>query len=136
MSRLKTFVAVALVLAMVGPAAAGFFDALAGAIAWTAELAVLLAEKKPRLKEIYLAHFGPSGPTGVLHPSLTVAGDGTVTAAVIEEDEIGDAAFAEDVRQELLTWKMPKSTWDMTLGFDLEFDPSRDLYGADVEVEK
>jgi len=129
-------VAAALVLAVAAPAAAGLLDALTGALSWTVELAVLLAEKKPRLKEIYLSHFGPGGPAGTVHPNLTVEADGTVTAAEIEEDDFGNAAFAAALREELLTWKMPQATCGMQVGFDLEFDPARDLYGADVQVEK
>jgi hypothetical protein len=59
-----------------------------------------------------------------------------VTAVEIESDTIGDAAFAEAIREEVLTWEMPGSTWNMELGFDLEFDPARDLYGVDVEIEE
>jgi hypothetical protein len=136
MRRYRLIVAVALVLAVAAPAAAGLLDALTGALAWTVELAVILAEKKPRLKEIYLSHFGAAGPAGTVHPNLTVAEDGTVLAAEIERDDFGNAAFAEAIRQELLTWTMPQATWGMEVGFDLEFDPSRDLYGADVQVEK
>jgi hypothetical protein len=88
------------------------------------------------LKEIYLAHFGAGGPAGVLHPNLTISPEGDVSAVVIEEDSIGDAAFAEAVRKEILSWDMPETTWNMTLGFDLEFDPARDLYGVDAEIEE
>jgi len=125
-----------LIAAVVAPAAAGLLDALTGALSWTVELAVLLAKKQPRLKEIYLSHFGADGPAGTLHPNLTIASDGAVTAVEIESDTIGDPAFAEAIREEILTWDMPDSTWDMELGFDLEFDPARDLYGVDAEVEE
>jgi hypothetical protein len=53
----------------------------------------------------------------------------------LEEDTLGDAAFAEAVRAEIRTWQMPKTTWNMQLGFDLEFDPARGLYGVDAKVE-
>ena len=125
-----------MIAAVVAPAAAGLLDALTGALSWTVELAVLLAKKQPRLKEVYLSHFGADGPAGTLHPNLTIAADGTVTAVEIESDAIGDPAFAEAIREEILTWDMPDSTWDMGLGFDLEFDPARDLYGVDAEVEE
>ena len=125
-----------MIAAVVAPAAAGLLDALTGALSWTVELAVLLAKKQPRLKEVYLSHFGADGPAGTLHPNLTIAADGTVTAVEIESDAIGDPAFAEAIREEILTWDMPDSTWDMELGFDLEFDPARDLYGVDAEVEE
>ena len=127
---------VLLIAAVVAPAAAGFWDALTGALSWTVELAVLLAQKQPRLKEIYLSHFGADGPAGPLHPNLTVGADGVVTAVEIESDTIGNPAFAEAIREEVLTWDMPGSTWDMKLGFDLEFDPARDLYGVDAKVEE
>jgi len=136
MVRARTFLTVLLIAAVVAPAAAGLLDALTGALSWTVELAVLLAKKQPRLKEIYLSHFGADGPAGALHPNLTIASDGAVTAVEIESDTIGDPAFAEAIREEILTWDMPDSTWDMELGFDLEFDPARDLYGVDAEVEE
>ncbi len=136
MAKVRTFLTVLLIAAVVAPAAAGFLDALTGALSWTVELAVLLAQKQPRLKQIYLSHFGADGPAGTLHPNLTIAGDGAVTAVEIESDTIGDAAFAGAIREEILTWKMPSSTWDMELGFDLEFDPARDLYGVDAEIEE
>ncbi len=136
MARARVLLTVLLLAAVVAPAAAGFWDALTGALSWTVELAVLLAQKQPRLKEIYLSHFGADGPAGTLHPNLTIAADGTVTAVEIESDTIGDPAFAEAIREEVLTWDMPSSTWDMTLGFDLEFDPARDLYGVDAKVEE
>ena len=136
MARARVFITALLIAAVVAPAAAGFFDALAGALSWTVELAVLLAQKQPRLKEIYLSHFGADGPVGTLHPNLTIGADGVVSAVDIESDTIGDAAFAAAIREEILTWKMPSSTWDMTLGFDLEFDPARDLYGVDAKVEE
>ncbi len=127
----------ALVAAFCAAAAAhaGFFDALAGALTWTAELAVLLAAKEPRLKELYLARYGPDGPAGTVHPTLTINADGAVTAVAIEKNSFGDDAFGADLAEEIHTWRMPETTWNMTLGFDLEFDPRRDLYGADVEVE-
>jgi hypothetical protein len=136
MYRLRAYIAVLVVAAMAVPAAAGLLDAFTGALTWTVELAVLLAQKQPRLKELYISHFGSSGPTGVLHPNLTVSPGGDVSAVVIEEDSIGDAAFAEAVRKEILTWDMPETTWNMELGFDLEFDPARDLYGVDAEIEE
>lgn len=136
MAKARVFLTVLLIAAVVAPAVAGLLDALTGALSWTVELAVLLAQKQPRLKQLYLSHFGADGPAGTLHPNLTVAGDGAVTAVVIESDTIGDAAFAEAIRKEVLTWKMPGSTWDMELGFDLEFDPARDLYGVDAEIEE
>lgn len=135
MYKLRTCIAVLVVAAMAAPAAAGLLDAFTGALTWTVELAVLLAQKQPRLKEIYLSHFGANGPAGVLHPNLTVSPSGDVSAVAIEEDSIGDAAFAEAIRKEVLTWDMPETTWNMTLGFDLEFDPARDLYGVDAKVE-
>jgi hypothetical protein len=135
-AKARVFLTVLLIAAVVAPAVAGLLDALTGALSWTVELAVLLAQKQPRLKQLYLSHFGADGPAGTLHPNLTVAGDGAVTAVVIESDTIGDAAFAEAIRKEVLTWKMPGSTWDMELGFDLEFDPARDLYGVDAEIEE
>jgi len=135
MNRLRAFIAVIVVVAVAAPAAAGLLDAFTGALTWTVELAVLLAQKQPRLKELYLSHFGSSGPAGVIHPNLTVAADGTVTAVEIEEDSIGDAAFAEAVRAEIRTWKMPDTTWNMELGFDLEFDPAQGLYGVDAKTE-
>ena len=136
MAGARVLLTVLLIAAVVAPAAAGFWDALTGALSWTVELAVLLAQKQPRLKEIYLSHFGADGPVGTLHPNLTIAADGTVTAVEIESDTIGDPAFAEAIREEVLTWDMPGSTWDMELGFDLEFDPARDLYGVDAKVEE
>jgi hypothetical protein len=136
MAKAKILLTALLIAAVVAPAAAGLLDALTGALSWTVELAVLLAQKQPRLKQIYLSHFGASGPAGTLHPNLTVAADGTVTAVEIESDTIGDAAFAEAIRKEVLTWEMPSSTWNMELGFDLEFDPARDLYGVDAEIEE
>lgn len=136
MYRLRAHIAVLVVAAMAAPAAAGLLDAFTGALTWTVELAVLLAQKQPRLKELYLSHFGSSGPAGVIHPNLTVAADGTVTAVEVEEDTVGDAAFAEAVRAEILTWKMPETTWNMKLGFDLEFDPARGLYGVDAKIEE
>jgi hypothetical protein len=123
------------VAALAAPAAAGLLDAFTGALTWTVELAALLAQKQPRLKELYLAHFGSSGPAGTLHPKLTVSPEGEVTAVELEEDTFGDAAFAESIRAEIRTWKMPQTTWNMQLGFDLEFDPARDLYGVDAKVE-
>lgn len=136
MVKARMFLTALLIAAVVAPAAAGLLDALTGVLSWTVELAVLLAQKQPRLKQIYLSHFGADGPAGTLHPNLTIAADGTVTAVEIESDTIGDAAFAEAVRKEVLTWEMPSSTWNMELGFDLEFDPARDLYGVDVEIEE
>ena len=136
MYRLRAYIALLLVAALAAPAAAGLLDAFTGALVWTVELAVLLAQKQPRLKELYLSHFGAGGPAGVLHPNLTVSPSGDVSAVVIEEDTVGDAAFAEAVRAEILTWKMPETTWNMKLGFDLEFDPARDLYGVDAKVEE
>lgn len=136
MAKARVFITALLIAAVVAPAAAGLFDALAGALSWTVELAVLLAQKQPRLKEIYLSHFGAGGPVGVLHPNLTIGAGGAVTAVDIESDTIGDPAFAAAISEEILTWQMPNSTWDMTLGFDLEFDPSRDLYGVDAEIEE
>lgn len=136
MTKARAFLTVLLIAAVVAPAVAGFLDALTGALSWTVELAVLLAKKQPRMKEIYLSHFGPDGPAGTLHPSLTVGTDGVVAAVEIESDTIGDPAFAKAIREEILTWTMPSSTWDMELGFDLEFDPARDLYGVDAEVEE
>jgi hypothetical protein len=135
MRNLRKYVAVFVLAVIAAPAAAGLLDALTGALSWTVELAVLLAQKEPRLKRIYLSHFGADGPVGMLHPNLSVAADGTVNAVEIEEDTIGDAAFAEAIRKEVLTWEMPESTWSMELGFDLEFDPARDLYGVEAEVE-
>ena len=136
MYKLRACIALLVVAALAAPAAAGLLDAFTGALTWTVELAVLLAQKQPRLKELYLSHFGAGGPAGVLHPNLTVSPSGDVSAVVIEEDTVGDAAFAEAVRAEILTWKMPETTWDMKLGFDLEFDPARDLYGVDAKVEE
>jgi hypothetical protein len=136
MAKARMLLTALLIAAVVAPAAAGLLDALTGALSWTVELAVLLAQKQPRLKQIYLSHFGAGGPAGTLHPNLTIAADGTVTAVEIESDTIGDAAFAEAIRKEVLTWEMPGSTWNMELGFDLEFDPARDLYGVDVEIEE
>jgi hypothetical protein len=136
MHKLRALGAVIVVAALVAPAAAGLLDAFTGALTWTVELAALLAQKQPRLKDLYLSHFGAGGPAGVLHPQLKVAADGTVNAVEIEEDGIGDAAFAEAVRAEIRTWKMPKTTWNMELGFDLEFDPGRGLYGVDVKAEE
>lgn len=135
MRSLRKYVAVFVLAVIAAPAAAGLLDALTGALSWTVELAVLLAQKEPRLKQIYLSHFGADGPAGMLHPNLSVAADGTVNAVEIEEDTIGDAAFAEAIRKEVLTWEMPASTRNMELGFDLEFDPARDLYGVEAEVE-
>jgi hypothetical protein len=105
---------------------------LTGALSWTVELAALLAEKQPRLKELYIARFGAAGPAGTLHPNLTINADGSVAAVAMESDGIGDAAFASAVQNEIKTWQMPKTTWSMTLGFDLEFDPSRGVYGVEV----
>jgi len=136
MAKTRVFLTVLLIAAVVAPAAAGFWDALTGALSWTVELAVLLAKEQPRMKEIYLSHFGADGPAGTLHPNLTVGADGVVTAVEIESDTIGDAAFAGAIREEILTWDMPGSTWDMKLGFDLEFDPARDLYGVDAKIEE
>jgi len=136
MYKLRACIAVLVVAALAAPAAAGLLDAFTGALTWTVELAVLLAQKQPRLKELYLSHFGAGGPAGTLHPNLTVSPGGDVSAVVIEEDSIGDAAFAEAVRKEILTWDMPETTWNMTLGFDLEFDPARDLYGVDAKIEE
>ena len=136
MAKARMLLTALLIAAVVAPAAAGLLDALTGALSWTVELAVLLAQKQPRLKQIYLSHFGADGPAGTLHPNLTITVDGTVTAVEIESDTIGDAAFAEAIRKEVLTWEMPGSTWNMELGFDLEFDPARDLYGVDVEIEE
>lgn len=136
MARARTFLTVLLIAAAVAPAAAGLLNALTGALSWTVELAVLLAKKQPQLKQLYLSHFGADGPAGTLYPNLTITGDGAVTAVEIESDTIGDAAFAEAIREEILTWKMPVSTRDMELGFDLEFDPARDLYGVDADVKE
>jgi hypothetical protein len=136
MYKLRACIALLVVAALAAPAAAGLLDAFTGALTWTVELAVLLAQKQPRLKELYLSHFGAGGPAGVLHPNLTVSPSGDVSAVVIEEDSIGDAAFAEAVRKEILTWDMPETTWSMTLGFDLEFDPARNLYGVDAKIEE
>jgi hypothetical protein len=135
MYKLRACIAILVVAALAAPAAAGLLDAFTGALTWTVELAVLLAQKQPRMKEIYLSHFGSSGPAGVLHPNLTISPEGDVSAVAIEEDSIGDAAFAAAMHDEILTWKMPETTWNMTLGFDLEFDPARDLYGVDAKVE-
>ncbi len=131
----RFYIAVLVAVALAAPAAAGFFDALAGALGWTVELAALLAQKEPRLKEIYLTRFGPGGPAGTLHPSLTVAADGTVAAVDIETDTVGDADFARALSDEIRTWNMPETTYSMTLGFDLTFDPARELYGVAVEAE-
>lgn len=136
MAKFKLSLTFLLIAAVAAPAAAGLLDALTGALSWTVELAVLLAQKQPRLKQIYLSHFGADGPSGTLHPNLTIAADGAVTAVSVEADTIGDDAFAEAVREEILTWEMPASTWNMELGFDLEFDPARDLYGVDAEIEE
>jgi hypothetical protein len=136
MAKARAFLTVLLIAAVVAPAVAGFWDALTGALSWTVELAVLLAKKQPRLKQLYLSRFGADGPAGTLHPNLTVGAEGNVTAVEIESDTIGDPAFAEAMREEILTWTMPSSTWDMELGFDLEFDPARDLYGVDAKVEE
>ncbi len=136
MNSLRKYIAVFVLAVIAAPAAAGLLDALTGALSWTVELAVLLAQKEPRLKQIYLSRFGADGPAGMLHPNLSVAADGTVNAVTIEEDTMGDAVFAEAIRKEILTWKMPESTWNMELGFDLEFDPARDLYGVEAEVDE
>jgi hypothetical protein len=108
-------------------------DAFMGALNWTVELAALLAEKQPRLKTVYLERYGADGPAGVMHPSLTIAHDGAVEALAWERDDFGDAAFAAALKGEILTWDMPDTTAGMTLGFDLEFDPNRGLYGVDVD---
>lgn len=131
---MKTKLAIVAVLsaALVAPAAAGFAEALAGALGWTVELAVILASHQPRLKEMYLDHFGPNGPSGVIHPTLTVVAGGGVTDVKIESDTLGDEAFAEAIRNEVGTWKMPESAANMTLGFDLTFDPEQGIYGVEV----
>jgi len=130
----KKIVACMLLLALAAPAAAGFFDALTGALSWTVELAALLAAKQPRLKAVYLAHYGADGPAGTVHPTLTVGPDGAVKDVVWESDTLGNAAFTADLAREIRTWKMPQTTWNMKLGFDLEFDPGRDLFGVDVSA--
>jgi len=137
MKRLTTvsFVAALLGLTIAAPAAAGFFDALVGGLTWTVELAALLADKQPHLKQIYLRHFGADGPAGTIHPNLTVTANREVTEVTWDRDDFGNAAFLADLEKEILTWQMPKSAAAMTLGFDMEFDPGRDLYGVDVKKE-
>jgi hypothetical protein len=130
-----SFLAVLLVLAFAAPAAAGFFDALVGGLTWTVELAALLADKQPHLKQIYLRHYGGDGPAGTVHPSLTVTANREVTNVTWERDDFGNAAFLADLEAEILTWQMPESAAAMTLGFDLEFDPGRGLYGVDIKKE-
>lgn len=136
---MKKTVILGLVAVLLGlcaaPAAAGLFDALVGGLTWTVELAALLADRQPRLKQIYLSHYGADGPAGTVHPSLTVTSERKVTAVAWERDDFGNAAFLSDLEAEILTWRMPESAAAMTLGFDLEFDPGRGLYGVDIKKE-
>jgi hypothetical protein len=132
--RRRTVGVVAAALLAAAAWGGGLADIFAGTLSWVVELAAFLAAKQPRLEEIYRDRYGAAGPTGVLHPSVTTDGDGRVKTLRWEKDTVGDAAFTAALESEIRSWKFPASMAAMTLGFDLEFDPERGVYGVDTSA--
>jgi len=132
--RRRIVCAVATALVAAAAWGGGLADIFAGTLSWVVELAAFLAAKQPRLEEIYRDRYGATGPTGVLHPSLTTDADGRVATLQWEKDTVGDGAFAAALESEIRSWEFPASMASMTLGFDLEFDPGRGVYGVDTSA--